>query len=104
MTTAVTDTGQRTAFGVLVTISFCHLLNDLNQSLFAAMYPLLKTTFHLGFTQIGLITLTFQTTASLLQPLVGMYTDRRPTPYSLPVGMGCTLVGLLLLSFAGDYK
>jgi len=96
-------TGERAVFGVLFAISFCHLLNDLNQSLLTAIYPLLKTSFHLDFGQIGLITLTFQTTASLLQPLVGLYTDRRPTPWSLPAGMACSLAGLLLLSVAPAY-
>jgi len=90
-------------FGVLFAISFCHLLNDLNQSLLTAIYPLLKSSFHLDFGQIGLITLTFQTTASLLQPLVGLYTDKRPTPWSLPAGMACSLAGLLVLSVAPVY-
>jgi FSR family fosmidomycin resistance protein-like MFS transporter len=94
---------DRAVFGVLFAISFCHLLNDLNQSLLTAIYPLLKTSFHLDFGQIGLITLTFQSTASLLQPLVGMYTDKRPTPWSLPAGMACSLAGLLVLSVAPFY-
>ena len=88
---------------ILVAISFSHLLNDTIQSLFPALYPLLKDSFHLSYTQIGLITLVFQMTASLLQPVVGLYTDRRPTPYSLPVGMSFSLIGLLLLSFAGSF-
>ena len=88
---------------ILVAISFSHMLNDTIQSLFPALYPLLKNSFHLSYTQIGLITLVFQMTASLLQPVVGLYTDRRPTPYSLPVGMSCSLIGLLLLSFAGSF-
>ena len=75
----------------------------LNQSLLTAIYPLLKTSFHLDFGQIGLITLTFQSTASLLQPLVGMYTAKRPTPWSLPAGMACSLAGLLVLSVAPFY-
>ena len=94
---------DRAVFGVLFAISFCHLLNDLNQSLLTAIYPLLKTSFHLDFGQIGLITLTFQSTASLLQPLVGMYADKRPTPWSLPAGMACSLAGLLVLSVAPFY-
>ena len=94
---------QNTAFPILFAISFCHLLNDLNQSLLAAIYPILKTSFHLTFSQIGLITLTFQVTASLLQPLVGIYTDKRSTPYSLSIGMGFTLAGLLFLSVAPSY-
>ncbi|HXI42590.1 MAG TPA: MFS transporter [Bryobacteraceae bacterium] len=92
-----------TAFTILAAISFCHFLNDMVQSLIPAIYPLLKSTFDLDFGQIGLITLTGQTTASLLQPLVGLYTDRRPKPYSLTAGMGFTLVGLLLLSLAPSF-
>jgi FSR family fosmidomycin resistance protein-like MFS transporter len=94
---------EKTVFPILFAVSFCHLLNDLNQSLLSAIYPILKTSFHLDFSQIGLITLVFQVTASLLQPLVGIYTDKRPTPYSLVAGMGCTLAGLLLLSVAPRY-
>ena len=93
----------RTVFAVLLALSFSHLLNDMMQSLIPAVYPILKTRFQLSFTQIGLITLTFQLTASLLQPLVGLYTDRHPKPYSLAIGMGFTLVGLLLLSQAGNF-
>ncbi len=94
---------MKTAFRILLAISFCHFLNDMVQSLLPAIYPLLKTSFHLNFAQIGLITLTFQMTASLLQPLVGWYTDRRPMPYSLPIGMGLTLLGLLALSAAPSF-
>ncbi len=94
---------QRTVFSVLLAVSFCHLLNDLIQSLLPAIYPILKAQYHLSFAQIGYITLAFQLTASLLQPVVGLYTDRRPVPFSLPVGMGCTLLGLLLLSSAGSF-
>ena len=90
----------RTVFAVLAAISFSHLLNDLVQSLLPAIYPMLKTQFALDFWQIGLITLTNQLTASLLQPLVGLYTDRRPQPYLLAAGMTVTLAGLLLLSVA----
>ena len=93
-----------TAFRVLAAISFCHLLNDMLQSVIPAVYPILKTSYRLDFAQIGLITLTVQLTASLLQPFVGIYTDRRPTPYSLTVGMGFTLTGLLLLSGAPSFK
>lgn len=89
-----------TTLAVLVSLSFCHLLNDMIQSLVPAIYPLLKASYGLDFAQIGLITLAFQLTASLGQPLVGYYTDRRPTPFSLPVAMGFTLGGLLLLSVA----
>jgi FSR family fosmidomycin resistance protein-like MFS transporter len=92
-----------TAFKVLSAISFSHFLNDTIQSLMIAIYPLFKTEFHLNFAQIGLITLTFQCTASLLQPLVGYYTDRHPKPFSLVLGMGCTLVGLLTLSLASTF-
>jgi FSR family fosmidomycin resistance protein-like MFS transporter len=88
---------------ILLSLSFCHLLNDLIQSLIPALYPLLKTEFNLDFAQIGLITLAFQLTASLLQPSVGFYTDKRPQPYSLAIGMGSTLIGLLLLSVASSY-
>lgn len=88
---------------ILFAISFSHLLNDLVQSLIPAVYPILKAAYNLNFTQIGLITLTFQAVASLLQPLVGMYTDRRPLPYSLPMGMTVSLVGLVLLSMAPSY-
>lgn len=90
-------------FMILVSLSVCHMLNDLNQSLVPAIYPILKTSYHLDFGQVGLITLAFQLTASLLQPVVGLVTDRRPQPFSLPVGMCCSLVGLLLLSVAGSY-
>jgi MFS transporter, FSR family, fosmidomycin resistance protein len=92
--------GPALAASVLVTISVCHLLNDLVQSLISAVYPMLKTSFHLSFSQLGLITLTYQLTASLLQPLAGFYTDRRPRPFSLVLGMSFTLLGLLLLSIA----
>jgi len=88
---------------ILLTISFCHFLNDMIQSVIPAIYPILKDSFHLNFGQIGLITLTGQMTASLLQPVVGFYTDRRPQPFSLPVGMGITLVGLVLLAGAGSF-
>lgn len=94
---------ENTVFAVLIAISFSHLLNDTIQSVIPAIYPILKASFHLNFTQIGLITLTFQLTASLLQPFVGLYTDHRPKPYSLAIGMGFTLIGLLLLSKAGNF-
>jgi FSR family fosmidomycin resistance protein-like MFS transporter len=94
---------ENTAFKVLGAIGFSHFLNDLIQSLLPAIYPLLKSSFALSFTQIGLITLTFQITASLLQPMVGLYTDHHPKPYSLAIGMGCTLSGLIILAFAPGY-
>ena len=101
--TPTTISAQAAVFPVLISLSFCHLLNDLIQSLIPALYPLLKVQFDLDFAQIGIITLAFQITASLLQPTVGYYTDKRPQPYSLAMGMGSTLIGLLLLSIAHDY-
>ena len=89
-----------TNFSVILSLSFCHLLNDTMQSLVPALYPILKTSYGLSFGQIGLITLAFQFTASMLQPVVGLFTDRRPQPYSLTVGIGTTMVGLLLMSRA----
>lgn len=91
------------AFAILAAISFCHLLNDMMQALLPAMYPMLKTSFALDFGQVGLITFTFQLTASLLQPMIGHYTDQHPKPYSLMAGMGCTLAGLLCLSMTRSY-
>jgi len=93
----------KAVFTILGAISFCHFLNDMMQSLIPAIYPLLKASYHLDFGQIGLITLTSQLTASLLQPVVGLYTDRRPLPYSLAAGMGFTLGGLALLSMAPTF-
>ena len=93
----------RTGYRVLGAISFSHFLNDTMQSLLVAIYPLLKGEFQLSFVQIGLITLSYQLTASLFQPLVGFYTDRHPKPYSLAFGMCCTLAGLLVLGTAGSY-
>ena len=84
-------------------LSFCHLLNDLMQSMIPAIYPMLKRNLDLSFTQIGLITLAFQLSASMLQPAVGLLTDRRPLPYSLIGGMFSTLIGLLMLSQSGTY-
>jgi len=92
-----------TALPVLLAISFCHLLNDMMQALLPAMYPMLKAGFHLDFGQIGLITFTFQLTASLLQPVIGLYTDHHPKPYSLMVGMSFTFIGLLFLSATRSY-
>ena len=88
---------------ILGAISVAHLLNDLMQSLLPALYPLLKASYALNFAQVGLLTLTFQLTASLLQPVVGQFTDRKPLPFSLPTGMAFSLAGLLLLSAAGSY-
>lgn len=97
---AAVTAAEGTALAILLAISFSHLLNDMMQSLIFALYPMLKTAHHLSFAQIGLITLTYQITASLLQPVVGMVTDRHPQPYSLAIGMCSTLAGLLLLSHA----
>ena len=92
-----------TVFGVIVAISFCHALNDMMQSLLPAIYPALKTDLRLSFGQIGLVTLAYQITASILQPLVGLYADRRPTPMALPVGTLFSLAGLAVLSVAHAY-
>jgi FSR family fosmidomycin resistance protein-like MFS transporter len=100
---APADAGSKTVFKILLSISVCHLLNDTLQSLMPAIYPLLKSSFHLDFGQIGLIALTVQLTASLLQPVVGLYTDHRPQPYSLAVGMSITMIGLLAFSMAPSY-
>jgi FSR family fosmidomycin resistance protein-like MFS transporter len=81
------------SYAVLSTISFCHFLNDMIQSLLPAIYPILKGNFHLDFGQVGLITFTNQLTASVLQPVVGSFTDKRPQPYSLSIGMAFTLGG-----------
>ncbi|MBO9202425.1 MULTISPECIES: MFS transporter [Niastella] len=94
---------QTTVYSILFTISFSHLLNDMMQSVIPAIYPMIKDSYHLSFTQIGLITFTFQLTASLLQPFVGHFTDKTPRPYSLAIGMGFTLTGLILLSLASNF-
>jgi len=93
----------QTRFNVLLALSFSHFLNDMLQSLLVALYPLIKGDFHLDFVQIGAITFTYQICASLLQPLVGIYTDEHPAAYSLSLGMGFTLCGLVLLAVAGNY-
>lgn len=94
---------QKTVYPILFAISFSHLLNDTIQSLIPAIYPILKSNYHLSFSQVGLITLTFQMAASLFQPFVGMYTDKKPQPYSLAVGMGFTLSGLIVLSMSHHF-
>jgi FSR family fosmidomycin resistance protein-like MFS transporter len=94
---------ERTSYAVLGTISFCHFLNDMIQSLLPAIYPILKNDFHLSFGQVGLITFTNQLTASVLQPVVGWFTDKRPQPYSLTIGMGFTLCGIVMLSTAASF-
>ncbi|RAV28894.1 MFS transporter [Sinomicrobium soli] len=96
-------TAEKTVFPVLFALSFSHMMNDTLQSLIPSIYPLVKESFKLSFAQVGLITLTFQLTASLLQPLVGLYTDKYPKPYSLAIGMGFTLIGLVVLSMAPDF-
>src|SRR3989440_9956040 len=110
MTTSVPE--QRTdsrpvvegaAFSIILALSFSHFLNDTIQSLVPALYPMLKDSYGLSFAQIGLITLTMQATSSILQPAVGLVSDRRPQPYSLAVGMGVPLIGLVLLAAADGY-
>ena len=103
MTDPENSAGAETVFPILLAISSTHLLNDTVQSLIPALYPLVKQSFALSFAQVGLITLVFQLTASLLQPAVGLATDHRPRPYLLVVGMAFSLAGLLLLSFAGTF-
>ncbi|GAC1425348.1 MAG: MFS transporter [Flavisolibacter sp.] len=95
---------EGTIFSILLSISFSHLLNDTIQSLIPSIYPIVKSNFHLNFSQVGLITLTFQLAASLLQPFIGFYTDKRPQPFSLAIGMGFTLMGLIILSQANNYS
>ena len=102
-TETLVEVGPKVVYKVLAAISICHLLNDMMSSLLPAIYPLLKTSFNLNFAQVGLITLTYQTTASLLQPMIGYYTDKKPHPFSLPVGMGATLIGLILLAAARTF-
>jgi FSR family fosmidomycin resistance protein-like MFS transporter len=94
---------ERTVYAVILAIGFCHLLNDMMQSLLPAIYPNLKDEFSLNFRQVGLVTFTYQVTASLLQPLVGLYADRRPTPMALPGGVVFSMLGLLILSVANHY-
>ena len=101
--TITKDITSTTVFSILLAISFSHLLNDTMQSLIPSTYPLLKKSLHLDFSQLGLVTFCFQLTASLLQPFVGLYTDKKPQPYSLAAGMCFTLVGLVLLSQAASF-
>ena len=101
--TSAGDMAGKTVFSILIFISISHLLNDTIQSLIPSIYPVVKDSFHLNFSQIGIITLVFQLTASLFQPLIGFYTDRKPQPYSLAAGMVFTLTGLILLSQARSY-
>lgn len=102
-TLTINQKAEQTVFNILFAISFSHMLNDTIQSLIPAIYPIIKDSFQLSFAEIGLITFTFQLSASLLQPFVGIYTDRKPQPYSLAIGMGFSLTGLLLLSSVGSY-
>src|SRR3954465_9645088 len=97
------ETAEKTVFPILIAISLSHLLNDTLQSLIPAIYPIGKETYALSFSQIGLITLTFQLAASLLQPFIGFYTDKKPQPFSLAVGMGLTLTGLIILAINKNY-
>lgn len=94
---------RQAALSILVALSVTHLLNDMIQSLIPAIYPIIKASYHLDYGQVGLITLTFQLSASLLQPAVGFYTDKHPLPYSMIFGMGCSLVGLVGLAYASSY-
>ena len=100
---AVSSQRNKTVFPIIAAISVAHMLNDMMQSLIMAIYPLLQANYNLSFTQIGLITLAFQLTSSLLQPVVGLYTDKHPQPYSLAIGMSSTLAGLLLLGNAHTF-
>src|ERR1700753_546066 len=102
--TALQKAAHDTRFAVLLAIGLCHALNDMMQSLLPAIYPTLKVQFHLSFAQIGLVTLAFQFTASLLQPWVGYITDKKPMPYSLGFGMISTLAGLLVLALAQSFS
>jgi FSR family fosmidomycin resistance protein-like MFS transporter len=101
---SVPASADSATFAVILSLGFCHLLNDMMQSMVPALYPILKDSHALDFAQIGLITLAFQCTASLLQPLVGIYADRRPMPYSLAIGMSSTFVGLILMSMASSFS
>jgi len=103
-TPTITENQEKTIYTILFAISFSHLLNDTIQSLIPAIYPVIKDSYYLTFAQIGLITLAFQLSSSLLQPFVGMYTDKKPQPYSLAIGMCFTLFGLVLLSVSGSFN
>jgi FSR family fosmidomycin resistance protein-like MFS transporter len=97
-------TASAASFPILAAISFCHMLNDMMQALLPAVYPILRGEFDLSFAQVGFLTLAYQLTASLLQPMIGLFTDRRPLPWSLPFGMAATLVGLVALAFAPGFS
>ncbi|MDR6816499.1 FSR family fosmidomycin resistance protein-like MFS transporter [Neorhizobium sp. 2083] len=94
---------EATVLPIILAVSFCHMINDIMQSMISAIYPMLKTDYALDFWQIGILTLAFQCTASLLQPVIGIVTDKKPFPYSLPVGMGSTFIGLFMLANAHSY-
>src|SRR5271156_4160767 len=102
-TVAARRIAEGTAFSIILALSFSHLLNDMMQSLIPALYPIIKSQYGLSFVQIGLMTTAMQVTSSMLQPVVGMVADRRPQPYSLSVGMGATLIGVLMLGSAATY-
>ncbi len=105
MSQAILDQPKaRPAFSVLGAVSFCHMLNDMMQALLPAVYPILRGGFSLSFAQIGTLTLVYQVTASILQPLIGFYTDNRPQPYSLPFAMLASMMGLVTLAFAPSYE
>lgn len=101
---ARSSSADGTVMAILLAVSFSHFLNDVMQSLISSLYPMLKDDYKLDFWQIGLLTTTFQVTASLLQPVIGMYTDKKPLPFSLPIGMCLTLIGLVTLAFAHSYS
>ncbi|MDQ2842046.1 MAG: MFS transporter [Acidobacteriota bacterium] len=103
-TTRTGEVAQKTVFSILFAISFSHLLNDMVQSLIPSIYPILKSSYNLNFSQLGLLTLTYQLTASLFQPFIGLYTDRRPQPYSLPIGVTFTFAGVILLALATSFE
>ena len=100
---AAPSSAQKTTFAIIFAVAFCHGINDIMQSLLTAIYPILKASYGLDYVQLGILTLVFQCTASLLQPAVGIYTDKKPLPYSIATGMAFTLVGLVVLGFARDY-
>ncbi len=100
---AASAAAEKTVLPIILAASFCHMLNDIMQSMISAIYPMLKADFNLDFWQIGILTLAFQCTASLLQPVIGIVTDKKPYPYSLPVGMASTFFGLILLAWAPTY-
>src|SRR5690554_4250398 len=95
---------NKTSYSILFMLSGAHFLNDALQMVIPSIYPVLKEDYNLSFSQIGLITLFFQLTASIFQPLVGIYTDKKPQPYSLTIGMGFSFIGLIFLAFAGSFE